>query len=184
MSRAFLRTVALAVGMVLAVAACGSAASIPATPSANATPAAATPAQASAGPSGSSVAAATPAPAASDTPVPTTTAPPIGVAPFLAGTWNGTWHDVTPDTASGGFVLTWTQAGSTLTGKIVVTGTPCITDGTISGKVTGTAISFGVVSGRISIAYEGTFDGTTMKGTYKAAATCADATGDWQATRK
>ena len=65
----------------------------------------------------------------------------------------------------------------------MITGTPCITGGTVSGTVTGSKISFGVVSGETQIVYDGSISGTTMQGTYVAPARCGDAKGSWTASK-
>jgi hypothetical protein len=104
--------------------------------------------------------------------------------PGLGGTWHGTWTNTTPDKSSGTFVINWTQNGSALSGSIVVKGTPCLGNATITGALDGSAISFGAVSGATNIAYDGTVSGNTMKGTYKAAASCASAKGTWEATKQ
>jgi hypothetical protein len=91
---------------------------------------------------------------------------------------------VTPDQVAGTFALTWTQSGSTLTGTILVKGTPCLTAATVSGSISGTTITFGAVSGTHTVVYDGTVSGTTMTGTYTAPAACVDAKGTWTATKK
>jgi hypothetical protein len=90
---------------------------------------------------------------------------------------------VTPDQVSGTFALTWTQSGNALTGTIVVKGTPCLSAATVSGTVNGSTISFGAVSGKNTVVYDGTISGSTMKGTYTAPAGCGDAKGTWQAAK-
>lgn len=175
MSRVLLRTALVAAGLVLVLAACTSAASVPSAPPA----AGASQTAASVAPLPTAVPVPTP------TPVPTATPAPSGSpAPTLAGTWNGTWQDVTPDHVGGTFVLTWTQNGSVLMGGIVVNGTPCLSVATVTGTVSGSTISFGAVSGTHTVVYNGTISGTTMKGSYVAPAACVNATGTWAATKK
>jgi hypothetical protein len=115
-------------------------------------------------------------PTAADTPTAAATAPGLG------GKWNGTWTDTSPDTSNGTFALTWTQNGSNLSGTITVAGTPCISAATVTGSLNGSAITFGAVSGRVTITYTGTIAGTKMSGTYSAP-NCGNATGNWQATQ-
>jgi hypothetical protein len=100
----------------------------------------------------------------------------------LGGSWNGTWRDTSPDQSSGTFALTWTQAGLSLSGTIKVSGTPCLTDGTVTGTISGSTISFGAVSGQVQIKYNGSVSGNAMQGTYSAP-TCGDAKGNWTATK-
>ena len=192
MHQAFVRAVALVAGLVLIVEGCGSAASPPPSPpaanvsQAPASQSAASPAPSAAAASPSPAALpASPSPAASATALPSPApSPSAATGTGIAGTWNGTWQDKTPDQAGGTFVVTLTQSGNALTGSIVVKGTPCLTSGTVTGAVNGNAISFGAVSGRIQIKYDGSITGSTMKGTYTASAACSDATGAWQAARK
>jgi hypothetical protein len=100
----------------------------------------------------------------------------------LAGVWNGTWQDTSPDTSSGTFAVTFTEAGSALSGTIAVKGTPCLTSGTVTGTITGSTISFGAVSGQVTITYDGSVSGSKMQGTYAAPA-CGNAKGNWSATQ-
>jgi hypothetical protein len=91
---------------------------------------------------------------------------------------------VTPDQVGGSFVLTWTQSGNALSGGIVVKGTPCLSVAVVTGSVSGSTISFGAVSGKNTVVYNGTISGSTMQGTYIAPAACVDAHGKWTATKK
>jgi hypothetical protein len=109
-----------------------------------------------------------------------TTAQPEPIS-GLAGTWSGTWTNSTPDDATGTFELKWTQDGAKLDGTIQIDGTPCLTGGSITGKVRGDSINFGVVSGQVEVNYAGTVSGNEMSGTY--ATSCGDASGDWQAVK-
>jgi hypothetical protein len=118
------------------------------------------------------------------TQVPTSAATPTAAqtSAGLGSKWSGTWTDTSPDTSSGTFSLTWTQVGNNLTGTIAVHGTPCITSGTVTGTLNGTGITFGAVSGQVTITYTGSVSGTKMQGTYSAP-TCGDATGNWTASQ-
>jgi hypothetical protein len=102
----------------------------------------------------------------------------------LTGTWQGTWTETDPDSMGGDFTVTWTQTGNTVAGTIQVTGTPCITQGTVNGQLDGQAITFGAVQGERTIAYTGmvSTDLNSMSGTFDAS-TCGDAVGTWQAQR-
>jgi hypothetical protein len=113
------------------------------------------------------------------TPVPTTSA---AAASGLDGMWNGTWR--ASSTADNGTVrIQWKQTGSQLAGTIAVSNTPCVTNGTITGVVNGNAITFGAVQSATTISYTGTLVGNTITGTYKADASCGNATGTWTATK-
>lgn len=129
---------------------------------------------------------ATPVPIPAPTP---SEAPPVADTPSaaptalgLGGQWTGTWADTSPDTSSGTFSLTWTQTGNNLAGTITVKGTPCLSGATVTGTINGSAISFGAVSGRITVTYDGSVSGNKMQGTYSAP-TCGDAKGNWSATQ-
>jgi len=61
-------------------------------------------------------------------------------------------------------------------------GTPCLTGGTVTGTITGGAISFGAVSGQVTVTYDGSVSGNKMQGTY--ATGCGNAKGNWAATKK
>lgn len=183
MQRVVLRAAVLAAGLVLAVQACSSTATPP--PTGLATQPAASASQAAASQAAATAASLPPAtPEATASPVQSPPPSPSPAPAGLAGTWNGTWKDTSPDTSGGTFVLTWTQDGNALTGNIVVKGTPCLTAATITGSVNGSAISFGAVSGKNTVVYNGSISGSTMKGSYVAPAACADAKGTWAATRK
>lgn len=99
----------------------------------------------------------------------------------LSGKWSGTWANSTPDTSTGTFELTWQQNGTALIGTIVIDGTPCLSGGAVTGKLRGSLISFGVVSGQVEVNYAGTFSGDTMSGSY--ATSCGNAGGEWTATK-
>jgi hypothetical protein len=99
----------------------------------------------------------------------------------LSGNWTGTWTDTSPDHSTGSFQLRWQEQGTALTGTIVVNGTRCLTNGTITGGLNGDTISFGAVAGQVVVTYTGKVSGTTMSGTYGTA--CGNAVGTWQASK-
>jgi hypothetical protein len=123
-----------------------------------------------------------PTPAPTPTAKPTPSPAPSETPTDLNGTWTGTWQNSTPDQASGTFELTWARKASTMTGSIVIRGTPCLTGGSVSGTLSGAAISFGAVSGQVHVSYDGTIAGSHMSGTY--ATSCGKARGTWEATHK
>jgi hypothetical protein len=123
---------------------------------------------------------ATPAAAATATLAPSSAPTALG----LGGKWSGTWTDTSPDSSSGTFSLTWAQTGSTLAGTIKVSGTPCLSGGTVTGTINGGTISFGAVSGQVKVTYDGSITGAgKMGGTYSASSACASAKGNWTATQ-
>jgi hypothetical protein len=77
--------------------------------------------------------------------------------------------------------VTFTQNGAQLSGSINVTGAGCLTKGSVTGTLTGSSISFGAVSGAVTITYSGTITGNTMQGTYDAPS-CGNVKGNWSAT--
>jgi hypothetical protein len=99
----------------------------------------------------------------------------------LSGTWTGIWTNNSPDHSTGSFELQWQQQGSVLSGTITIHGTPCLTDGTITGALNGKTITFGAVAGQVQVGYTGSVSGTTMSGTYTTA--CGNAVGTWQAAK-
>jgi hypothetical protein len=101
----------------------------------------------------------------------------------LSGTWAGTWANTTPDHSTGTFEIDWEQSVLSLEGTISISGTPCLTGGSISGAIDGQHISFGVVQGQVDVSYEGSVsdDGSEMSGTYST--DCGNARGSWKATK-
>ena len=99
----------------------------------------------------------------------------------IAGTWNGTWAGVTYPTTAGAFTVVFAQSGNQLTGSITISGTPCLTGGSISGTVSGDVIAFGAVQGEVTVLYDGAISGDTMAGTWST--DCGNAVGTWQAVR-
>jgi hypothetical protein len=88
----------------------------------------------------------------------------------LTGSWAGSYHG----TFSGTFTLHWKQTGSVLSGSITLKpgGTVPIT-----GKVRGTAITFGAVA--VGVTYTGSVSGRSMSGRYKT----PSGGGSWSAHR-
>ena len=125
-------------------------------------------------------------PATGGTPMPTLASegPPATdpAGTDLAGPWAGTWESTTSPGATGTFLIEFTQTGNLLSGTITVNDTPCLTEGTISGALTGNQIAFGAVEAEQEVAYAGTVQGDTMSGTYSAPA-CDQGAGTWEASR-
>jgi hypothetical protein len=78
----------------------------------------------------------------------------------LAGTWTGKYSGA----FSGTFTLNWKQSGSTLSGSITLSRPPG--NYTVTGSVSGTAISFGAVSAGAKYSGSVSSKGTSMSGTY------------------
>ncbi len=79
-----------------------------------------------------------------------------------AGALSGKWAGKYDGAFSGTFNLSWTESGSSLSGKITLSDPPETTG--ISGSVSGGAIKFGTVSGAV---YNGTVSGGSMSGNYQ-----------------
>jgi hypothetical protein len=109
------------------------------------------------------------------------TSAPSGSA--LDGDWTGSWTSTSTAGVTGTFTLTVAFQVQSMAGTIAVKGTPCISAGTVTGTLNGTAISFGVVSGSQTIAYTGKVAGTTMSGTYQTGENCGNDKGTWQASK-
>jgi hypothetical protein len=113
---------------------------------------------------------------------PVSPSPSIDAVGTVSGTWDGQWQtDRTPE-AIGSFHVTFVQDGTKLSGPIQITGTPCITTGTITGTVDGNAIRFGAVHGQQTITYTGTVVHSVMSGTYSAPS-CGNSSGSWTAIK-
>jgi hypothetical protein len=104
-------------------------------------------------------------------------APPSSSA--SASTLSGTWHGQYTGSFTGTFVLSWQQAGSTLSGTIALS----TAGGTvpIHGTVSGNTINFGTV-GSSAITYTGSVSGKSMSGNYQVAG-AAGGSGTWSASK-
>lgn len=78
----------------------------------------------------------------------------------LAGTWSGKYSGA----FSGTFTLNWKQSGSTLSGSITLSKPPGTY--TVTGSVSGSAISFGAVSAGAKYSGSVSSKGTSMSGSY------------------
>jgi len=125
---------------------------------------------------------ATTPPSATPSATPTALPSPVDTVTDLTGTWSGHWQDTSPDSAGGSFVVKWTQKGSNVSGTITVSGTPCLSVGTVTGSISGSKITFGAVQAQRSVNYTGTWSKSSMQGTYSAPK-CGNAVGNWKATR-
>ena len=88
-----------------------------------------------------------------------------GCGANVNGPWKGTW---TGAAVSGGVSLDIAQSGSSLTGVATLTGSACVSAGSLSGKVDGDKVSGSVDSGGDSWKFDGAVaDGdATISGTY------------------
>jgi hypothetical protein len=104
----------------------------------------------------------------------------------ITGTWSGTWTIDPPYGNSGGWTMELVQTGDTFNGTVELTETDC-SDGTVSGTVDGTQISFGWIVTPQPIQFEGVVNDTQMTGTWSSLA-CSDPdielTGTWVGTKE
>lgn len=99
----------------------------------------------------------------------------------IAGAWNGTFT-VTGQPGQGTFTVTFATAGDALTGTIHINNSTCVSDGTITGTLSGNQINFGAVRAAQKITFTGALAGGKLAGTYSAPA-CPAGAGNWAATR-
>jgi hypothetical protein len=59
----------------------------------------------------------------------------------------------------------------------------CVGVGTVSGRLAGSQIEFGVVKGSETVSFTGTLSTDAMHGTYHSGPTCGDDSGTWTAHR-
>jgi tetratricopeptide (TPR) repeat protein len=91
--------------------------------------------------------------------------PPPPAPLDLTGAWVGTWNDPTSGD-SGSISLNLTQTDTSVTGTVSVTGSDCISTGTITGTVSGSTLNSEIVSGDFTASYNATCTSTSMNGTY------------------
>jgi hypothetical protein len=100
----------------------------------------------------------------------------------LAGTWTGSW--LSHDGIGGSATLDLTDSGSSLTGNVAFTNSPCFTNGDISATLNGSNFSATVTAGGIEVTLSGTLSGGQISGTYDAvsAGACTGDTGTFSAS--
>ena len=106
-----------------------------------------------------------------------------GPAAQIDGEWRGTWNS---NTGPGGSVTAdFEQVGSNLSGTISLSGSPCLTNGTISGSSDAGGATFGAVEGSHRITFTARSEGANrMSGTYSVGAgRCMGDTGHFDVTR-
>jgi hypothetical protein len=95
----------------------------------------------------------------------------------VSGSWSGNWNSA--DKVSGGSVsANFEQSGTSFSGSVTIGGSPCISNGSVSGTISGSDISFGVVSGASTITFTATVTLDSMNGTYKVLDTTGFCAGD------
>ena len=91
----------------------------------------------------------------------------------LSGNWSGTYGG----TYHGTFTLHWTETGTRLHGSIKISYEGQSATTTVTGKLNGSAISFGAVGPVGVISYTGSVSGSSMSGHY----TTPKGGGSWSA---
>jgi hypothetical protein len=91
----------------------------------------------------------------------------------LTGAWSGTYGGA----YHGTFKLHWTQTGSNLHGSIKISYSGQSATTSVTGKMNGSAISFGAVGPAGAVTYTGSVSGTSMSGHY----TTRGGSGTWSA---
>jgi hypothetical protein len=106
-------------------------------------------------------------------------------------TVNGNWQFSGTSTVffgnTTGGTATLTQNGSSVSGTVSLTGTPCATSGSLSGTVSGSTFNFTIQEGSQSVSFMGQLNSvfTEATGTYTApAGGCTNGDqGNWTATK-
>ncbi|HRQ09930.1 MAG: hypothetical protein WC972_00450 [Trueperaceae bacterium] len=84
----------------------------------------------------------------------------------VTGTWTGTWDSTTD--GDGGVVADLQQSGSSLGGTVTITGSVCIHSGTVTGTISGSQVTFGVVNAGDTVQYSASnVTANQMTGTYE-----------------
>ena len=85
----------------------------------------------------------------------------------LSGSWKGRWESTADKKYDGNIEANIIHSGSSVNGNAVITDSPCLKSGNISGTTEkGNNISFGVFSGGNTIVFTATYTANTINGTY------------------
>jgi len=82
----------------------------------------------------------------------------------LSGDWVGTWSD-SSGTDSGNISLSLIQNNTSVTGNVSITGSECISTGTLSGTVSGNTLVSNIVTGSDTASFNANCTDTSMNGT-------------------
>lgn len=94
----------------------------------------------------------------------------------LTGSWSGSFVSTVED-GGGTLDVVLQQDGGTLTGSVDLTGSPCLSSGSVSGTVSSDGASFGAVQGADTVVFSAsTIGDASMSGTYSVAT--GDCSGD------
>ena len=102
----------------------------------------------------------------------------------IGGEWSGDWTSAKFGD-SGHFDMRLKQSGKKFSGTVNIQGSPCVTKGTVSGRLEGDKIKFSVIRAEHRITYQGTLHEAGMAGSWAKVAQgrCAADRGTWSATR-
>jgi hypothetical protein len=103
----------------------------------------------------------------------------------LSGTWQLSAQSQTFNTAVTGTAIIQ-QSGSTLSGTVGLTGSPCASTAALKGSLSGSTMIFTLTEGSQAVNFQGNVSGTTISGTYAApVGGCTNGdTGTWSATQQ
>jgi len=93
----------------------------------------------------------------------------------LTGDWSGTWSDPT-GTGGGNISLSLIQTNNSVTGNVSITGSKCISTGTLSGTVVGNTLESVIQTGTDTASFNANCTSTSMNGTLEV--TSGSCTGD------
>ena len=93
----------------------------------------------------------------------------------LTGDWVGTWSD-SSETGSGNISLSLIQNNTSVTGNVSITGSKCISTGTLSGTVVGNTLESVIQTGTDTASFNANCTSTSMNGTLEV--TSGPCTGD------
>ncbi|MCJ7687205.1 MAG: tetratricopeptide repeat protein, partial [Desulfobacteraceae bacterium] len=82
----------------------------------------------------------------------------------LTGDWGGTWSD-SSGTDSGNISLSLIQTNTSVTGNVSITGSKCISTGTLSGTVVGNTLESVIQTGTDTASFNANCTSTSMNGT-------------------
>jgi hypothetical protein len=115
-------------------------------------------------------------------------APSTATASF-DGTWSGTWTRVTPPTGSGTYTWVLHQQGQQITGTLDARSSACLTNGPLTGHVSGTHITLHAITpavngvGEAKATYHGILAAGTLSGTGVVRCSVGVGFATWKLTR-
>jgi len=82
----------------------------------------------------------------------------------LTGNWKGTWSDLS-GTPNGDILLELTQSNTSVDGNVSITGSDCISSGTLNGTVTGNTLDSEIHSGNVTASFKASGTSSSLNGT-------------------